>query len=146
MEVTTNPRVSVTRSFHAPAERVFDAWLDAKMIGSWMFGADVRDEEVVRISIDPKIGGCFSFVVRRDGQELDHMGEYLAISRPTHLEFTWSVKPSSDNSRVSIDIVQREGGCELTLTHELHPGWASYASRTEAGWNKLLDSLAARVS
>ncbi|MGH9720705.1 MAG: SRPBCC family protein [Bryobacteraceae bacterium] len=34
-------------------------------------------------------------------------------------------------------------GTGLTLTHELHPGWAEYASRTEAGWTRMLDALAA---
>lgn len=43
---------------------------------------------------------------------------------------------------MTIDIVPLETGCQLTLTHELHPDWADYASRTEAGWTKMLEALA----
>jgi hypothetical protein len=44
--------------------------------------------------------------------------------------------------RVTIDIVPLEAGCQLTLSHELHPDWADYASPTEAGWTKMLEALA----
>ena len=49
----------------------------------------------------------------------------------------------SPPTRVSVDVAPREEGSELTLTHELHPDWADYAERTEAGWKKMLDGLAA---
>jgi hypothetical protein len=29
----------------------------------------------------------------------------------------------------------------VTLTHELHPDWADYADRTQAGWTKMLGAL-----
>ena len=80
--------VTVKRRFAAPAERVFDAWLEPKLVAQWMFGPSLRDEEIVRIAIDPRVGGLFSFVVRRQGQEIDHVGEYLEIDRPRRLAFT----------------------------------------------------------
>lgn len=89
--MSTAPRINVrvTRRYTAPPERVFDAWLDAEMIGKWMFGPALRDEEIVRLSLDARVGGSFSFVVRRQGEEIDHMGEYLEIDRPRRLVFTW---------------------------------------------------------
>jgi hypothetical protein len=42
---------------------------------------------------------------------------------------------------VRIDIVPLATGCQLTLLHELHPDGADYASRTEAGWTKMLEAL-----
>jgi uncharacterized protein YndB with AHSA1/START domain len=59
----------VTRRFSAAPERVFDAWLDPEMIGRWMFGPALRDEEVLRIAVDARIGGSFSFVVRRKARK-----------------------------------------------------------------------------
>ena len=135
--------VRVTRRFTASAERVFDAWLDPTMIGRWMFGPDVRDEEIVRLTLDARVGGTFSFVVRRQGEEIDHVGEYLELDRPKRLAFTWGVKgDSTDFSRVVIEIQRQEQGADLTLTHELHPDWADYAARTEAGWTTMLNALA----
>lgn len=135
--------VRVTRRFAATAERVFDAWLDPGIIGKWMFGHALRDEEVLRIAVDARVGGALSFLVRRRGQELDHVGRYLEIDRPRRLAFTWGiVGESTDESRVTIDIAPQKSGCELTLTHAMDAKWADYASRTEAGWTKMLDALA----
>jgi uncharacterized protein YndB with AHSA1/START domain len=136
--------VRVVRSFSVLPERVFDAWLDTAMIGQWMFGPRLRDEEVVRLSIDARVGGRFSFVVRRQGEEIDHVGTYLEIDRPRRLVFTWGVG-QGDSSRVTVDIVAMGTGCELTLIHELHPDWADYAGRTEAGWTKMIEALRATV-
>ena len=95
------------------------------------------------ISLDARVGGSFSFVVRRQGEEIDHVGEYLEIHRPRRLVFTWGIRMgTTDSSRVTIDIAPLEKGCELTLIHELHPDWADYADRTEAAWTKMLDALA----
>jgi uncharacterized protein YndB with AHSA1/START domain len=143
--MSTAPRINVrvTRRYTAPPERVFDAWLNPEMIGKWMFGPALRDEEIVRLSLDARVGGSFSFVVRRQGEEIDHIGEYLEIDRPRRLVFTWGIRmETTDSSRVTIDIAPLEKGCELTLVHELHPDWADYADRTEAGWTKMLEALA----
>jgi uncharacterized protein YndB with AHSA1/START domain len=137
--------VRVTQRFTAPPERVFDAWLDPDLIGKWMLGAARaagREEEIVRISVDARVGGSFSIVVRRDGQELDHLGRYLELDRPRRLAFTWGVdQDAGDSSRVYIDIVPLEGGSELTLTHALDPAWAEYADRTRQGWTLILGAF-----
>lgn len=135
--------VVVSRQFRASAERVFDAWLDARMLETWMFGPQVRDEEIVRLSIDARVGGQFSFLVRRQGIEIDHVGTYLEIERPRRLVFTWGIAGHSDDapSRVTIDITPIEDGCELVLTHEMDAKWAEFKDRTHTGWSNMLDLL-----
>lgn len=143
MNIQSSVDVRVTRSFNALPGRVFDAWLDPETIERWMFGPAVREEEIARMTLDARVGGSFSFVVRRQGEEIDHVGKYLEIDRPHRLVFTWGVpKYSPDMARVILDIAPLDHGSELTLTHELHPKWAEYATRTEAGWKKMLDVLA----
>jgi uncharacterized protein YndB with AHSA1/START domain len=115
MTTTTPIQVRVTRRFDATPDRVFDACLNPESIGAWMFGPAVREEEVVRITNDPRVGGSFSFVVRRQGEEINHVGEYLEIQRPWRLAFTWGIDEAA-GSRVAIDIVAQDDGCELTLT------------------------------
>ena len=142
MSVQLPLTICVKRSYSHRAERVFDAWLDPALLGRWMFGAVVRDEEVVRLAVDARVGGSFSFLVRRQGKEIDHVGEYLEIDRPKRLVFTWGTADTlPDTSRVTIEIVPRDSGCELTLTHEMDAKWADYAARTEAGWRKILEAL-----
>jgi uncharacterized protein YndB with AHSA1/START domain len=96
---------------------------------------------MVRGEIDARVGGKFVFVDRRDGEDIEHVGEYLEIDRPRLLVFTFAVpKFSTQRTTVSIDIVPDGAGCALTLTHEgVLP---DYASRTEHGWGKILDGLA----
>ncbi len=139
--------VRVTHRFTASADRVFDAWLDPALIGKWMFGPALRDEEVLRIAVDPRVDGAFSFLVRRQGAEIDHVGRYLEIDRPRRLAFTWGIAgESADESSVQVEIVSRDDGCELTLTHELHPKWADFGDRTQHGWTTMLAALAKALS
>jgi uncharacterized protein YndB with AHSA1/START domain len=143
MTSDARPIVRVTRRFDASAERVFDAWLDPKTAGRWLFATATG--QMVRVEIDARIGGQFIIVDRRDGEDVEHRGEYLDIDRPRRLVFTFGVpKYSSETTRVCIDIVPRETGCELTLTHEgVLP---EYAERTKAGWTEILGRLAANLA
>jgi uncharacterized protein YndB with AHSA1/START domain len=135
--------VRVTHRFDASAERIFDAWLDPKTAGRWLFATATG--QMVRVEIDARVGGRFIFVDRRDGEDVEHRGEYLDIDRPRRLVFTFGVpKYSSETTRVCIDIVPRETGCELTLTHE--GVFPDYVERTNAGWTEILGRLAANLA
>ena len=134
---------TVTIKFSATPERVFDAWLDTGMISKFMFGPQLREEEIVSLKLDARVGGSFSFVVRRQGVEIDHIGEYIEISRPHRLVFSWAVREHlPDSSRIVIDIVPLPTGCELTLTQEMSSSWADFANQAKAAWTKMLNALA----
>lgn len=136
--------VRVVRYFEAAPERVFDAWLVPRVLGQWMFGPHVRNENVVRLDVDPRVGGGFSLKVERNGQLIDHVGRYLQIERPHRLVFTWAIAGMSDEtpSQVEIDIAASGSGCVLTLIHRMDAQWSDYAQRTQDGWSAMLDALA----
>lgn len=135
--------VHASRRFAAPPERVFDAFLDTRLIARWMFGPDLREQEVVRLQLDPRVGGTFSFLVRRGEREVDHVGEYLEIQRPHRLQFTWGAREDLPaTSHVRVDIDPFPAGSALSLTHELHPQWGAAAEATKDAWTKMLDALA----
>ena len=124
------------------AERVFDAWLDVTLLGRWMFGPGVRDEKIVRLALDPKVGGKFSFVVDRQGTEVDHVGEYLEIDRPRLLVFTWAIRENlPDTSRVIVEITPLGQGCDVKVTHVMNPKWADFADKAAGAWTKMLVAL-----
>jgi uncharacterized protein YndB with AHSA1/START domain len=132
-------QATATHRFKASPERVFDAWLDPEKVMKWMF----PNGDIVRMEIDPRVGGWFSFVDRREGEEVDHRGEYLEIDRPRRLVFSWGMPSySPDFDRVTVEIVPLEAGCELTLTHEMKAEWADYLDSTKDAWTTMLEALA----
>jgi uncharacterized protein YndB with AHSA1/START domain len=133
--------LQLKRRFTASAERVFDAWLDPERARKFLFATPTG--QMVRVEIDARVGGAFCFV-RREGEDIEHTGEYLEIDRPRRLVFTFAVpKYSPVATKVIIDIVPQGAGCELTLTHEgVLPEWAK---PTESGWTAILATLAKLV-
>ena len=141
----------VTHRFNASAERVFDAWLDPARVRAWMALSERKGPggELLRVRIDARVGGTFSFVVRRNGQEIDHVGEYLEIDRPRRLVFTWAAGAAGQVhqafSRVTIVLQPLAGGCEVTLSHEMDAQWAEFADRARGAWSLMLDSIAGSI-
>lgn len=136
----TRVAVCVTHRFSASAERVFDAWLDPEKVGKWLFATQTG--EMVRVEIDPRVGGTFVITERRDGEDVEHRGEYLEIDRPRRLVFTLNVeKYAQEIDQVTIEITPLESGCELTLKHGMSPAWAENWVQIEAGWAMILAAL-----
>ncbi len=133
--------VRVTRHFSASPERVFDAWLDPAKAGKFLFATD--DGEMVRVEIDARVGGRYAIVERRDGQDVEHVGEYLVIDRPRRLVFTLQVPFYSEEvDQITIEIEPAEDGCDLTLSHETTPQWAEESAK---GWKMILEGLEAAL-
>lgn len=138
-------QVRVTHRFSASPERVFDAFLDPARAGRFMFATPTG--QMVKVEIDPRVGGKFAFVDRRDGEDVAHAGEYLVIDRPRRLVFTLAVeKYSQEIDQVEISIEPRGHGCELTLTHGMSAAWKDRKGDIERGWSGILDGLEAEIS
>ncbi len=140
--MSSTKTITVTHHFKAPAEQVFDAWLNPKKAKKFLFTTPTGT--MVRTEIDAHVGGSFILTDRRDGEDVEHTGEYIEILRPRRLVFTFCVpKYSKEITHVTIDILPQEKGCDLTLTHE--GVLADYEKRTQDGWNKILSILATQL-
>lgn len=147
MSTSADPESGVARAvrrFAVPPARVFDAWLDPALVGRWMFAAG--GDEIVHIRLDPRVGGAFSFKVRRGEQEVDHVGEYREIERPRRLAFTWGVVGDDASDGVTVDIVPLEDGCEVTVSHRMHPSWTEFAPKAAEAWATMLGALDAALA
>jgi uncharacterized protein YndB with AHSA1/START domain len=144
MKPTAPFKVQVSHHFAASAERVFDAWVDPARAGQWLFATPTG--EMVRVEMDARVGGTWVVTERRDGEDVEHRGEYLEIDRPRRLVFTLRVpKYSQERDRIIVEITPLLNGCDLTLTHEMSPDFAEYANRTEEGWAGALRGLEATL-
>ncbi|HYD17238.1 MAG TPA: SRPBCC family protein [Patescibacteria group bacterium] len=134
--------IRVQRSFLAKPEKIYDAWLDPAIARKFLFATP--DGEMQRVDIDAKEGGGFVIIERRGAQDVEHHGTYEKLARPQRIVFTFTASPSPDvATRVSIDIMPDGNGSAVTVTHEGVP--AGYAQKTEEGWTKILNGLAAAV-
>src|SRR5260221_13957275 len=79
----------ITRSFDAPRDRVFDAWLDPAQIAKWIGPRSVRAET---LESNPKLGGLYRIHMRgTDGSDGPIVsGVYREIVRPERLVFSWA--------------------------------------------------------
>jgi uncharacterized protein YndB with AHSA1/START domain len=132
-------RARAIRRFDVPPGRVYAAWLDPAKIRDW-FGPGLGP--MVRIDVEPRVGGKFSWVQRRGEKDVEHVGEFLAMDPPRRLAFTFAVPPDPA-SRVIVDIVPRDRGSEVTVTHEIPAEWAAFVPSSIEAWTKMLDAMAA---
>ena len=140
MPLTTETHTTVyaTHHFEFAPDRVFDAWLDPAAVAKWMLAPGPG--EMGAITVDAKAGGTFSFVVRRQGDDVAHVGEYLAFDRPRRLSFTWLLpRYSQEVTVVSLDFSETATGTDVSLTHG--PVLAEHAAPTAQAWQKILAAI-----
>jgi len=78
--------ILITRTFDAPAERVFDAWTTPEHVRRW-WGSE--EAPLVECDIDLRIGGSWRYVtLGTDGTEFAWHGTYREIERPGRLVST----------------------------------------------------------
>ncbi|WP_305987715.1 SRPBCC domain-containing protein [Roseibium sp. MMSF_3544] len=130
--------VVVSRKFAAPAERVFEAWLNPETLSKFMTPGPGMT--VPKASADPKVGGRFEIIMQAGDQQIPHAGTYKEISRHTRLAFTWESPFSEPDSIVTLDFVEVDGGTELTLTHVKFPSKES-RNNHEGGWTRIVECL-----
>jgi uncharacterized protein YndB with AHSA1/START domain len=130
----------VTRVFSASPPRVFASWLDSTTARKWLFA---RTGEIVCAEIDGRAEGWFYIVERRNGENVEYVGEYLEVIQPHRLVFMLLAEKYSLNfERVTVLFKRRGTGCEVSLTHETKPELAEQVRRD---WTQLFDRLAALI-
>ncbi len=137
--------VTVSHRFAAPAEKIFDAWLEPAQVRKWLSMALKslgQSGEIVRVEIDPKIGGKFLFSDMRDGSEYCHWGTYTKLDHPNRLAFTWNTVDSdeSDPCNVVLSIEPDGNDNVLTLVNEMDEKWADEVGQTKKGWRTILQA------
>src|SRR5689334_24411851 len=133
MTMKSRTSVCITRHFNVSPERLFDAWTDPERAWKWIARAA---GEVVRVEVDPRVHGAVRHVVRRDGREIEHRGEYTELARPDRLTFTWNGPPfPNEAGPVRLAFMAAGTGTDLILAHERVP--QGHESRTMHGWSAI---------
>ena len=133
-------KVKVSHRYPASQEKVFDAFLDPKKAGKFMFATSVG--KMIKVELDPKVGGRFLFIERRPTGDAEHYGKFIEIERPRHLKFDfWVDKKATVGDPVTVEVMAVKNGCQVTLTHEMSAEYADYEDKVADGWTGILEKL-----
>jgi uncharacterized protein YndB with AHSA1/START domain len=129
--------ITATRVIPAPAENVFDVWMDPNSPGGPWFGAE-------RTILNAVVDGLFYFVVKHEGRTWPHYGRFLRIERPHQVEYTWVSEATKGVESVVAVTFERQGDqTEVTLRHSGVPD-DELGRQHKDGWTWVLSMLAER--
>jgi uncharacterized protein YndB with AHSA1/START domain len=135
----TDLSVNIEKIIHAPIEKVFDAWLNPKIMSKFMMGMPDMPESDVET--DAREGGNFTIIMHYRGEKLPHTGKYLEISRPDKLVFTWASHHSLDDSTVTLNFTKVDNNkTKISLSHVKFIDEEARSAH-EGGWGCILDKL-----
>ncbi|HKW01399.1 MAG TPA: SRPBCC domain-containing protein [Vicinamibacterales bacterium] len=127
----------IQRRIPVPRERVFAAWLDPKSLAKWMCPGNVTHAVV---DLEPRVGGTFRIVMEHGRGDTEHWGEYVTIEPPSRLAFTWtSANTDRHPTLVTVELVDRGGSTDLTLTHRRLP--VAKVEPHRKGWTDIVRKL-----
>jgi uncharacterized protein YndB with AHSA1/START domain len=139
----------LTHTFHAPAAKVFAAYIDPKLVAQWWApkGGSIRVDKM-----DVRPHGQWRFVQKDPkGAEMAFSGTYLEVKPVTRLAYTFQVEGQGAPLTATVDLKERNGVTTMTLTNlcaskEVRDAMVGYgaAAGAEAAW-KRLDELLARA-
>lgn len=131
-------RITVRREIAAPAQELFDAWLDPASLAIWMRPGDTRRTTA---RVDARVGGRFEIDMQLDSGPNLHTGIYQEIDRPRRLVFTWNSRATRQtDSLVTVEFRPVGRKTEIVLTHERLPGKEA-ADGHNRGWTAILELI-----
>jgi len=150
-EQDSKMQIQVRRTFTAPRERVYQAWVERAVLEQWMC-RDVPTHRVKYLELDVKTGGRYVMEVTdtATGEVYLGRGVYRDVTPPQKLVFTWgwqkrqkdgTLSPLESETQVTVEFWERGGSTEVLLTHEFIPTEKA-AKSTEEGWKGCFDALA----
>jgi uncharacterized protein YndB with AHSA1/START domain len=127
--------ITVSRTIPAPAEKVYDVWIDPKSPGGPWFGAE-------RVILNAVVDGLFYLAVKHEGRIWPHYGRFTQMNRPRLIEHTWmSEATKGADSVVTITLEPRGEQTEVTLRHTGVPD-DEMGRQHQEGWTWILSTLA----
>jgi uncharacterized protein YndB with AHSA1/START domain len=87
MKVADETLLELSRTFDAPPERVFAAWIERERFQSWIGPEGISCEVPL---LEPRVGGRYQVNMQlKSGERMPVSGEFRVIDPPHTLSFTW---------------------------------------------------------
>jgi uncharacterized protein YndB with AHSA1/START domain len=143
MDTVVNTTLTLSRTFNATIEKVFDAWVTSEALTKWFAPSDTFKTKVLELDVRPK-GRYRVSMIEPDGKVHTVFGVYETIDRPHKLVFSWEWEneESPKGSIVTISLKRKGDQTELTLVHQ-GLGTEELTRKHQQGWNGCLGRLVA---
>jgi uncharacterized protein YndB with AHSA1/START domain len=128
------------RTFHAPAQAVFDAWTSEEVMRRWWHVE--HDWETTEAEVDLRIGGAVRVVMRDPHTDAEYGGggQYTEIDPPNRLAFTWIWDGMDTRQLIELDFQEADGVTTVRLTNS--GLWSEEAVRShDEGWTGAFENL-----
>lgn len=134
--------LTITRTFAAPRERVWDMWTRPEFFSVW-FGTEAVEVPLDSVTLDARVGGQWRAVMRLpDGNTINWAGEYTEVEPPERLAFTMTDDPSVPAGEpVRVVLREVDGGTEMTLTQTGDELSEEQYAQTAAGYQGFFDVM-----
>ena len=147
-ELTTSAPTSLVlrRTFNAPIDRVFNAWLSADALRAFMGG---ENHQVLDASTSAHVGGPYRIVVQTPDEVMAVGGMYREIVKNKRIVCTWTWEEDdpkdAHETLLTLEFSSLGDRTELVLTHE---NLANEQSRDghAAGWKEIYETLARLIA
>jgi len=139
----------ITRTFAAPPEAVFDAWVTPATFAAW-WGGSAAEVPLDSVSLDARPGGSWKATMIL-GPELQFhwRGEYIELDRPNKLVLTTTFQPGDARELLTVILTAVPEGTEMRFSQTGGNLSAEEYEGTTIGWQAVFDamdtSLATRV-
>ena len=128
------------RTFTAPVQAVFDAWTSAEVLRRWWPAGS--DWETPVAEVDLRLGGKLRLVMRSpEGDEFGGGGEYVEITAPERLVFTWTWDGQEDPQLVEVEFHERNDGTTTVVLTNRGLGDEEAKRSHREGWAASFDNL-----
>jgi uncharacterized protein YndB with AHSA1/START domain len=115
LTASSDREITMTRSFDAPRDLVFEALTKPALVQRWLLGPPGWTMPVCEI--DLRVGGAYRYVWRHaDGREMGMGGIYREIARPDRLVHTERFDTAWYPGEALITTILTEQASKITLT------------------------------
>jgi len=138
---------TITRTFAASPEAVFDAWVTPEHFSVW-FGTPNVAVPLDTLTMDVRVGGRWTAVMHLpDGSTKNWEGEYRELDRPSRLSLTLTDQPGEDAGEpIVVEFAEVDGGTRMTFTSARHGFTDEQVAAVTAGYGAFFDAIAEIVT
>ena len=145
--MTESQGATIRRTFAAPRDLVFDAWVTPRHFATWFGGSDV-DVPLDSVSMDVRPGGIWkaTMIIGNGVPDMHWFGEFVEVDRPGKLVLTMADRPGDARELVSVTLTEVPDGTEMLFHQSGGNMSAEDYERTAAGWQTFFDAMETLVA